>query len=60
MFLYIGVAAIIGALCGIMYERYKWVRSVKKGKFVTVDGDLYNVSKVKVTKKKKKDEDTGN
>ena len=55
MLIYSVIAAVIGALCGIMYERYKWVRSVKKGKFVTVDGELYNVSKVKVTKKKKEE-----
>lgn len=53
MIVYIVASAAIGVLCGIMYERYKWVRSAKKSKFVPVDGDLYNVSKVKVTKKKK-------
>jgi hypothetical protein len=40
---------IIGLLIGIMIERYKWVRSVKLNKVIEVDGDLYNVSKVKVT-----------
>jgi len=38
----------VGVLLGIMIERYKWVRSVKLGKVVAVDGNLYNVSRVNV------------
>lgn len=53
MILYLIIAGAIGGLIGVMIERYKWVRSTKKGKFVPVDGELYSVSKVTVTKKKK-------
>jgi len=38
----------LGILIGIMIERYKWVRSVKSGKVVSVDGDLYKVSKINI------------
>ena len=60
MILSIAAACGIGIVIGIVIERYKWVRSTKKGKFIEVDGDLYSVSKIEVTLKGKSDENREN
>ena len=41
----------IGFVVGIIWERYKWVRIAKNGKFAEVDGELYTASKVNVKRK---------
>lgn len=47
------VGAVLFYFIGVIVERYKWVRSVKKkDKFIEVDGKLYSVYRVNVKLKK--------
>jgi len=54
MILIVAGVLIFGIVIGVVIERYKWVRSTKKGKFIEVDGDLYSVSKVKVSNRSRR------
>ena len=47
MILYIILALLFGGFIGAFIERYRWVGRAKSGKFKEVDGDLYQVRKVK-------------
>ena len=38
----------IGLVVGIIIERYKWVGRCKKNKAVEVDGELYQVRKIRM------------
>ena len=38
----------IGLVVGIIIERYKWVSRCKKNKAVEVDGELYQVKKIRM------------
>ena len=39
------VTAILGIVCGILYERKRWVKAAKNNKTIAVEGNLYKVTK---------------
>ena len=48
------MGAVLFFFVGVIVERYRWVRSVKKkDKFIEVDGKLYSVYRVNVKLKDK-------
>lgn len=46
MILYFAAAIFIGFVSGLVWERYKWVRTAKNNKVVEVDGEIYTVKRV--------------
>ena len=46
MILYFAAVAAIGFVSGIVWERYKWVRTAKNNKVIEVDGEIYTAKKV--------------
>ena len=39
------MAVVIGVACGIVCERYRWVRAAKDNKVIAVEGNLYKITK---------------
>ena len=42
------MAVVAGVICGVIYERYRWVRAAKTKKVIAVEGNLYTVTKTDV------------
>jgi len=42
------MAIAVGVACGVVCERYRWVRSAKTKKVIAVEGNLYTVTKTDV------------
>jgi len=39
------MAVVVGVVCGIVHERNRWVKSSEKNKVISVEGNLYKVTK---------------